>query len=89
MGNVTPVTGPFAALLKSRKALVALLTALANILVVWLVAKVPELAPYTAELLAVFTALGGVLIGSIAYEDGKGSILEVVGTAEVTEDAQG
>lgn len=63
----TPVIGPFLRLLQSRKFLVALMTLVVDVIIVYL----PELEAAQGEMIAVFTLVGSVLIASIAYEDGK------------------
>lgn len=64
--NEIVILRPLLALLRSRKFLVAIITLLVDILVIYL----PELEPVQTELIAVFTTIGSVLIASIAYEDG-------------------
>lgn len=84
--NVTPLLGPFLALLKSRKVLVALATVLIDTVIV----LVPELEPYRVELVSAVTAVGSVLIGSIAHEDANKGFATIEGSAElVEEDAKG
>lgn len=61
----TMIATPIAQLLRSRKTIVALATALANILVLAL----PSLEPVRAELVTILTVLGTVLIASISHED--------------------
>lgn len=63
--NRTPVITPIIALLKSRKVVVALTTLIVNGVVV----LVPQLEPVQPELMVVLSAIGGILIGAIAYED--------------------
>jgi len=65
--DLTPIIGPLLALLRSRKFMTALMTLVIDAII----AYVPTLEPVRAELLAVFTLIGSVLIGAIAYEDGK------------------
>ena len=65
--NLTPFIGPLLALLRSRKFLAALMTLVIDVII----AYVPSLEPVRAELLTVFTLVGSVLIGAIAYEDGQ------------------
>ena len=60
-----PLLGPFLALLRSRKFLVAVGTIAVNALI----AQFPQLAPVQESLMALVTALAGVVIASIAYED--------------------
>lgn len=62
-----PVIAPLLALLRSRKFIVAVITVLLDVLIAYL----PSLEPVRSELLTVFTLIGSVLVGSIAYEDGK------------------
>lgn len=59
------IASPAAALLKSRKTIVALVTALVNIIVL----LVPSLEPVRGELVTILTILGAVLIASISHED--------------------
>ncbi len=61
----TPVLSPGIQLLRSRKTIVALVTALVNIAVL----LVPSLQPVQGELVVVFTILGSVLMASISWED--------------------
>lgn len=61
----TMIASPVAALLKSRKVIVALATALANIVVL----AIPSLELIRMELVTVFTALGSLLIYAIMKED--------------------
>lgn len=61
----TPIITPVKLLLQSRKTLVALATALVNVLVL----AVPSLVPVRTELVTIFTILGTVLIASISHED--------------------
>lgn len=67
----TMIASPLAALAKSRKAMVALITAAVNLLIIFQ----PSLEPHRAELLAfsmaLWTILSGVLINSIAKEDAQ------------------
>lgn len=63
--KVVPLIGPLLTLLRSRKFLIALITLLVDVLVIYH----PALEPVQNELIAVFTAIGSVLIASIAYED--------------------
>jgi hypothetical protein len=65
--NRTMIVSPVAQLLKSRKVIVALVTALVNIIVLLL----PSLQPVQGELVVILTTLGTVLMASISYEDGK------------------
>lgn len=65
MSSYPPFLGPVVALLKSRKFWVSVATLATNIIV----AQVPALADVQTELVAVITAVGVVLIGSIAHED--------------------
>ena len=65
--DLTPIFGPLLALLRSRKFMAALMTLIVDVII----AYVPTLEPVRAELLTVFTLVGSVLIGAIAYEDGK------------------
>lgn len=77
----TVVVSPVAQLLKSRKTIVALVTALVNVLVL----TVPSLQPVQGELVTIFTILGTVLIASISHEDAasKGATTSVTtGSAE-------
>lgn len=62
-----PLLGPLLNLLRSRKFLVAVLTLVADMLV----AQFPALEPVRVEIITVLTAIGSVLIGAIAFEDGK------------------
>ncbi|NDJ53182.1 MAG: hypothetical protein GYB68_08880 [Chloroflexi bacterium] len=64
---ITPIIGPLLALLRSRKFLVALATLIINVVI----AYVPELEAVQTELLTIFTLIGSVLVGAIAYEDGQ------------------
>jgi len=67
--DLLPFFGPLLALLRSRKFLVAIITIGLDALI----AYEPRLEPVRAELLAIFTLVGSMLIGAIAYEDGKAS----------------
>jgi hypothetical protein len=62
-----PLLGPLLGLLRSRKFLVAVVTLLVDMLV----AQVPELEAVRTEIITAITLVGTLLIGSIAYEDGK------------------
>ena len=63
--NIQPIVTPILALLKSRKVIVSLCALALN----FLVAAVPDLAPFRGELMTVITGLALGLIGGIAYED--------------------
>jgi hypothetical protein len=63
--DITPVIGPLLELLRSRKFMVALMTLAVDVLI----AYVPALEPARAELLVVFTLIGSLLVGAIAWED--------------------
>ena len=63
--NRTPVIFPLLNLLRSRKFIVALAAIISSILV----SKIPELRPYTAEIMTGIITLGLVLVGGIAFED--------------------
>ena len=63
--NLQPILAPLVALLKSRKVIVSLCALILN----FVVAAVPTLAPYRNELMTVITGLALGLIGGIAYED--------------------
>lgn len=63
----TPFIGPLLNLLRSRKFMVAVLTLAIDVII----AYVPELESVRAELLTVFTVVGSILLGAIAYEDGQ------------------
>lgn len=63
--QVRMVLGPLAALLRSRKVMVALV----SLLVAVLVGLVPELEPVQAELILVITVVAAALIGGTAAED--------------------
>ncbi len=63
--NLQLILAPILALLKSRKVIVSLCALLLNVIV----AAVPTLAPFRADLMAVITGLALALIGGIAYED--------------------
>jgi hypothetical protein len=63
--NPKPIISPVAALLKSRKTIVALVTAIVNVLVL----AAPSLEPVRGELVTILTILGTVLIASISHED--------------------
>lgn len=73
--DITPVIGPLVELLRSRKFMVALMTLVVDVLI----AYVPALEPARAELLVVFTLIGSLLVGAIAWEDAaaKGSPYEL------------
>lgn len=58
---------PVSLLIKSRKFWVGVGTLIANIAV----ALLPETEPYREQMITAITLIGSVLIGSIAYEDGK------------------
>lgn len=61
----TPVLTPILMLLRSRKGLTALITAILNIVILlW-----PAAEPYREDLMTIITILGSVLIAAIAYED--------------------
>lgn len=62
-----PILGPLLNLLRSRKFMVALMTIVVSVVV----AYIPQLEPVQAELRAIFTLVGSVLIASIAYEDAQ------------------
>lgn len=62
-----PLFTPLMDLLRSRKFLVGVGTLIANMVV----AQLPSLQGSEDALIAVLTIVGSVLIGSIAYEDGK------------------
>ncbi len=61
----TPILGPILGLLRSRKFMVALMTLIVDVLITY----APALEPVRVELLAVFTLIGSLLVGAIAYED--------------------
>lgn len=61
----TMIASPAAALLKSRKTIVALVTALVNVFVL----LIPSLETVRGELVTILTILGTVLIASISVED--------------------
>lgn len=63
--DITPIIGPLVDLLRSRKFMVALMTLVVDVLI----AYVPALEPARAELLVVFTLIGSLLVGAIAWED--------------------
>ena len=63
--NLQPILAPLVALLKSRKVIVSLCALILN----FVVAAVPTLAPYRGELMTVITGLALGLIGGIVYED--------------------
>lgn len=63
--DIKPIITPLLALLKSRKAITALITALVDLLVL----AVPALAANRDTLLTVFTTLGLTLMGLTAAED--------------------
>ncbi len=65
--NVKPVIGPLLALLRSRKFMAAMMTLAIDLLI----AYAPALEPVRAELLAVFTLVGSLLVAAIAYEDAQ------------------
>lgn len=65
--TIPPVLGPLLGLLRSRKFMVTVMTAVVGVLV----AYVPALEPVREELLAVLTTIGLALVAAIAYEDGK------------------
>lgn len=65
--DITPVIGPLLNLLRSRKFMVAVFTMIIDVVV----AYVPELEGVRTELLTIFTLIGSLVIGGIAYEDGK------------------
>ncbi len=65
--TIPPILGPLLTLLRSRKFMVTVMTAVVSVLI----AYVPALEPVRAELLAVFTTIGLALVAAIAYEDGK------------------
>lgn len=60
-----PILGPLLALLKSRKFLISIATLAADLII----ASVPELEPVREPLIQVVTAVGGILVASIAFED--------------------
>jgi hypothetical protein len=64
-----PIFGPLVSLLQSRKFLVSVGTLVANMAV----AQLPSLQGSEDAMITVITVIGGVLVGSIAYEDGKKS----------------
>lgn len=61
-----PFVGPLVGLLRSRKFLVALVTLITDVVIGY----APELEGVRAELIAVFTFVGSLLVAAIAYEDG-------------------
>jgi 4-hydroxybenzoate polyprenyltransferase len=61
----TPIVGPLAALLRSRKVMLALVALLAAIVV----ALIPELQNVEAELIVLITFVASVIIGGTAAED--------------------
>jgi hypothetical protein len=61
------VLGPLLGLLRSRKFMVTVMTAVVSVIV----AYIPALEPVREELLAVLTTIGLALVAAIAYEDGK------------------
>lgn len=63
--DLTPILGPLLKLLKSRKAIIAIITAILDTAVLF----VPSIAPQRDALLAIFTGLAGVLITAITSED--------------------
>ncbi len=63
--NTQPLLTPILLLLKSRKFIVSVCALALN----FLVAAVPEIAPFRGELMTVITGLALALIGGIAYED--------------------
>ncbi len=63
--NTQPLIAPILLLLKSRKFIVSVCALVLN----FLVAAVPEIAPFRGELMTVITGLALALIGGIAYED--------------------
>lgn len=63
--DLTPILDPLRKLLKSRKAIIAIITAILDTLVLF----VPAIAPQRDALLAIFTGLAGVLITAITSED--------------------
>ena len=63
--NITPIVTPILELLKSRKVIVSLCALVLN----FVVAAAPDLAPFRGELMTVITGLALGLIGGIAYED--------------------
>ena len=63
--DIQPIVTPILALLKSRKVIVSLCALALN----FLVAAVPDLAPFRTELMTVITGLALGLIGGMAYED--------------------
>jgi hypothetical protein len=65
--TIKPILDPLIALLRSRKFMIGVMTLVVDLLIAYL----PALEPVRAELLTVFTLVGSVLIGAIAYEDGK------------------
>ena len=65
--ELLPLFGPLLALLRSRKFLVAVITLGLDVLI----AYEPRLEPARAELMTIFTLVGSMLVGAIAYEDGK------------------
>jgi hypothetical protein len=65
--DLTPILGPILGLLRSRKFMVALMTLIVDVLI----AYAPALEPVQVELLAVFTLIGSLLVGAIAYEDAR------------------
>jgi hypothetical protein len=65
--KLKPIIDPLLNLLRSRKFLVAVFTLVIDVLV----AYIPALEPARAELLVIFTLVGSILVGAIAYEDGK------------------
>lgn len=79
----TPVISPGLQLLKSRKTMVALVTAIVSVLIL----VVPDLEKVQGELITILTILASVLIASIAHEDAasKGSPTTVAtGSGDVT-----
>ena len=63
--DAKPIITPIVALLKSRKAWIAIITFVFNIVV----SDVPELEPHRVELIAGAVSLAVFLMGFIAYED--------------------
>ena len=66
----TPVVSPVLALLRSRKALAAIIGTLVNLLIVFLPPDVaPRIEDMRDELVLAVTVLVGLVIGGISYED--------------------
>lgn len=83
MNDVTPFIGPIIELLKSRKGLMWIASAVVTVLIAYLPAFEALRDQIMDVLLVCFTGLTGLLVATIAYEDGKLKFLKPLAPTKV------